>query len=272
LAELETGHLPVEKLKTDLEQDQSRILSEQDSVEAMIREFPGEDNVLIRHHLEEERSRLVNLQNNIARQIRSLDNLGGSPGSLRSLLDRQQADMDAILKSYTEERDSVIRRRAGYAAMYSEMHLSVDAASGPAQPRTANPKPPKGTPAKPNTAKAAPAAGMAGRWIYRSQPNAWTGYGEPASVELDLRVEGGTTLRGSYTARLPVSNGMHDVHLTLEGAFTSANSAKLRWQSVRPPAQGELLLRLGADGRLLIERSQSGDSFVPVGSEVLSRR
>jgi len=79
-------------------------------------------------------------------------------------------------------------------------------------------------------------------------------------------------LRGSYTARLPVSSGVHDVQLTLEGALVSANTAKLRWQSLRPPAKGELQLKLGADGRLLIERSRSGDSFVPVGSEVLSRK
>jgi len=276
LSELETGQLPAEKLRSDLEQDQSRILSEQDSVEALIRDFPGEDNVLVRHHLEEERSRLVNLQNNIARQIRSLNTLSSSPGALRSLLDKQQADMDAILKDYGEERESVIRRRAGYASMYSEMHRSVDAGGGSVPVRIANAKPAKGAPNKdagspPAAAKASQASGMAGVWIYRSQPNAWTGYGEPAAVSLDLRDEGGV-LRGSYTARLPVSSGVHDVQLTLEGALVSANTAKLRWQSLRPPAKGELQLKLGADGRLLIERSRSGDSFVPVGSEVLSRK
>ena len=277
LAGLDTAHLPVEKLKSDLEQDQFRILAEQDSVEALIHDFSGDDNLLIRHHLEDERARLVKLQNDTARQIRSLSSLGGDPGALRALLDKEQAGMDAILKDYGEERESVARRQAGYARMYAEMHLSVDAVAAAPPARNTRAKPPKSSPgnrgasAPADTAKASPAPALAGAWIYRSQPGGWTGYGEPAAVSLELRLEG-DTLRGRYRARLPAKSGVHDVDLTLEGPAVPADSAKLHWKSVRPAAEGDLLLKLGADGRLLIERPLAGDSFVPVGSEVLSRK
>lgn len=185
--------------------------------------------------------------------------------------------MDAILKDYGEERESVARRQAGYARMYSEMHLSVDAVAAAPPARSTRAKPAKGrngsqgASAPADTAKPSPAPGLAGAWTYRSQPGGWTGYGEPAAVSLELRQEGGT-LRGFYRARLPAKSGVHDVELTLEGPAASTDSARLHWKSVRPAAEGDLLLKLGADGRLLIERPQSGDSFVPVGSEVLSRK
>jgi hypothetical protein len=44
---------------------------------------------------------------------------------------------------------------------------------------------------------------------------------------------------------------------------------RLHWTSQVPAAEGEMEMKLSPDGRLLVERSQSGDAFIPRGMEVL---
>ena len=118
-----------------------------------------------------------------------------------------------------------------------------------------------------------PAAGLSGAWMYTSAPGAWVGYGEPEAVRLELKADGSGAVRGTYGARLPGKDGMHEFHLTVEGQTQpGATSARLHWRCQEPPAEGELEVRTGADGRLLAQRTQSSDSYVPRGMEVLLRQ
>jgi hypothetical protein len=72
-----------------------------------------------------------------------------------------------------------------------------------------------------------------------------------------------------YTARLPVKSETHQVQLSLEATQRSATAATMHWKSANPAAEGEMELKLAQDGRLLVERVKSGDSYIPLGSEVL---
>ena len=60
--------------------------------------------------------------------------------------------------------------------------------------------------------------------------------------------------------------------ITLQGSLISDREARVQWTSQRPPAHGEMSLKLGADGRLLVHRLNSGDSYIPGGMEVLLRQ
>jgi len=115
------------------------------------------------------------------------------------------------------------------------------------------------------------APGLAGAWVYRSQPGAWSGYGEPESVALELHRDG-ALLRGTYTARLPVAGGVNAVQLSLAGPWSAGSTVRLHWTSQTPVAEGEMECKLASDGRLFVERIQSRDSYIPLGMEVLFRR
>jgi hypothetical protein len=110
--------------------------------------------------------------------------------------------------------------------------------------------------------------------VYRSQPGAWSGYGEPEMVTLELQRElrpDGAVLSGTYTARLPVRSGVNPVQLLLVGPWPAGSTVRLHWTSQTPATEGEMEFKLASDGRLFVERIQSRDSYIPLGMEVLVR-
>jgi hypothetical protein len=271
--------IPTASLKKDLDQQQSRLLGDQDRLDLLLRDLPpGDEYALVRRQLEGERADLISAQNNIAMRIRSLDNMDKAQQSTAGAEDLN-AKMDEILKVWQQERDSAVRQRPAWARLYQVMESSLSKPAPTAAPKTAAAAkaPAKGNAAataRPTTAAAtaAPEGGISGVWTYTSQPGAWTGYGEPEMVKLDLHIDGGGAVRGVYSARLPVRGGVRDVELALEGqASPTATSAQAHWRSQRPAAEGEMEIKVGSDGRMLVARTQSSDSFVPRGMEVLLR-
>jgi hypothetical protein len=279
------GNIPAASIRKDLEQQQARILEEQDRLEQLIADLPpGDEYTLVRRPLAEERIRLVNLQNNIAQRIRSIDSLDKSQEAISAASkdDPLARNLEAELKMWQDARDANANQRKGWQQVYAEMEKAVteSAAAGAGgssavkngvHPPKGKDKPATATPSStpPQTSQHDTKPGLAGVWKYRSQPNAWTGYAEPAAVTLELREEHGI-LRGLYTARLPVKSETHPVQLTLESTQRSATAATMHWKSASPVAEGDMELKLAADGRLLVERVKSGDSYIPLGSEVLS--
>jgi uncharacterized protein (UPF0305 family) len=273
--------MPTEALKKDLDEQQTRLLGDQDRLELLLRDLPpGDEYLLVRRQLEGERSDLVNAQNNIAMRIRSLDNIDKAQQSTQGSQDFA-AKMDEILKVWEQERASVERQRPAYARLYQLYEESLGKPSAAGTPKTAAavapaPSKSKAAPAArtaaPVTSPAAGQAGISGVWTYASQPGGWTGYGEPEMVKLDLRIDAGGAVRGTYAARLPVHSGVSDVELSLEGqAKPAAMSAQVHWRSQTPAAEGEMEIKVGSDGRMLLERTQSSDSYIPCGMEVLLR-
>jgi hypothetical protein len=91
-------------------------------------------------------------------------------------------------------------------------------------------------------------------------------------VKLDLHIDASGAVRGAYSARLQVRGGVNDIQLSLEGqASPSATSVQVHWRSQKPAAEGELEIKVGSDGRMLVSRTQSNDSYIPRGMEVLLR-
>lgn len=276
LAQNTSGMLPAETLKKDLLEQQSGILAQQDRLDQLLRDMPpGDEYFLVRRPIEEERGRLVNLQNNLAQRIRSLETLNKAQEAIRSSSqgDPLEERLASVMKLWEEERAMTASQRSKWAAVYAAMERAVTAAADapPARgksstPRSVNDKEPAS--AAPSPSSKAKPNGLAGMWTYRSQPDAWTGYAEPAIVTLELHEEAGL-LRGSYAARLPVKSGTHEVLLTVESTTYSNNSATLHWRCAAPVAEGEIRLKLSPDKRLLLERATSTDSFIPLGSEVL---
>jgi len=273
LAQSDTGMIPSASLKSDLEQQQTRILGEQERLDELIRDLPpGDEYLLVRRPLEDERQRLVNLQNNLAQRIRSLDSLDKAQQAIEGARRDPLAEkLDSVIAAWKEEKDATIRQRAKWATIYSSMEQAVSAPGNGRESSASN-----ASAARKPAPAAAPAAnvrpgGLTGQWTYRSEAGAWSGYAEPAMVTLELHEDGGV-LSGSYTARLAVKSEAHVVHLTLTALRRTSNTATLHWKSATPAAEGEMELKLGGDGRLLVERSQSGDSYIPLGSEILLRK
>jgi hypothetical protein len=270
LIESEGGMIPAEAVKKYLEQQQSQILADQDRLEQLIRDLPsGDEYLLVRRPLEDERTRLVNLANTVAQRIRSLDSLDKAQQAIEGASegDPLEQKLESVLQMWREERAANIRQRSGWAAYYAAMDRAV--ASQPAgSPAKGRGKMSASAPA-PSPAPVAQKPGKwLGLWTYHSQPGAWTGYGEPGRATLELHNESGV-LRGTYAAQLPVKGGTHNVQLAVEAIRVSATALTLHWKSTTPVAEGEMELKLSPDRRLLLERSRSGDSYIPLGSEVL---
>jgi len=271
LMESDDGMIPAEAVKKYLEQQRAQILADQDRLEQLIRDLPpGDEYLLVRRPLEDERMRLVNLANAVDKRILSLESLDKAQQAIEgaSAGDPLAQKLESILQLWREERAANARQRYGWAAYYAAMDRAVAA-----QPAATTAKGKGKTAVSAHVPMPAPNAPKpsrwAGAWVYHSQPGAWTGYGEPGMVTLELHEEGGA-LRGSYTARLPVKSATHQVQLAVEAIRVSATSATLHWKSTTPLAEGEMELKLSPDGRLLVERSHSGDSYIPLGAEVLS--
>jgi hypothetical protein len=271
------GKIPTAALRKNLEAQQASMLDEQERLNGSLRDLPeGDEYLLVRRALEDERSSLVNLQNNIALRIRSLDTIDKAQQAIQDSASGNTLaqKLDDVVKLWGQEKDATIRQRTRWANLYTTMEQAVDK-KGPAPqgtPRKGAGKEPHGQTTSVSPSGSSPASrgvpGLAGTWAYRSQPGAWTGYGEPEMVTLQLHEESGT-VRGTYAARLPVRSGVHEILLSLEGPRQPGNVARLHWTSQIPPAEGEIEMKLSPDGRLLVERSQSGDAFIPRGMEVL---
>jgi hypothetical protein len=291
LTQASQGAIPTAAFKKDLESQQSRVLDEQERVEGLLRDLPeGDEYLLVRRALNEDRSNLVALQNDVAVRIRFLESTGKAQEAIQAAApaDSLAQKFDDLLKIWDEESAGAVRQRSKWADLYKAMETSLDQKE-PAKKGSPNkgggantPKGGKEEDENPNapvvplavvkaSAPLVIRAGMAGTWTYRSQLGAWTGYGEPEAVTLELDRKGGEWI-GVYTARLPGRSGVRGVRLALAGAPQSEGSVRLRWKSQTPAAEGEMEIRLSGDGRLLVERALSDDSYIPRGMEVLLRQ
>jgi len=283
LQEADVGAIPAEALKKNLAAQQSRILGEQENIEASLRDVPeGDQYLLVRRALEDERASLVNLQNNMALRLRSLETIDQAQQGMHNAPkpDALLRKLDEILKVWDREREAVKRQRARWTEVYASMERSL-AQSGPAvksapkttppsaAPKSKNQSPPPDSPQGGSSASGS--SSLDGTWIYRSQPGAWVGYGEPQAVTLVLGDQRGA-LAGTYEARLPLPGGTANVRLALTCVRRYAASARLHWTSAVPPAEGEIEIKLASDGRLFVERLRADDSYFPRGMEVLLRR
>jgi hypothetical protein len=279
LGQSDNAKIPTAALRKDLEAQQGSTLDEEERLNGLLHDLPeGDEYLLVRRALEDELATLVNLQNNIALRIRSLDTIDKSQQAIQDSASGATLaqKLDDVIKLWGQEKDATIRQRTHWANLYTTMEQAVDKKdSSPAPqgaPRKGGGKEPHGQTTSVSPSGSSPASrgvpGLAGTWAYRSQPGAWTGYGEPEMVTLQLYEESGT-LHGTYAARLPVRSGVHEIRLSLEGPPQPGNVVRLHWTSQVPAAEGEMEMKLSPDGRLLVERSQSGDAFIPRGMEVL---
>jgi hypothetical protein len=276
-----TGNLqlPIAELRKGLEEEQSKLLGDQDRLDALIRDLPqGDEYSLVMRELTAERTELVNLQNTVAQRIRTVDQMEKAQkvGVEIEAKDPLEEKLDAIQTIYSEERERAKRQKLAFNQMYSLMDRAVDEGKAPTQkestPAGSKPAPKRDKDKLPPQAYRAPATvGFAGGWFYESHPGAWTGFGEPVSVALSLRYSG-EQLTGVYTARLPGRNDVRDLSLTVTGEEISPGIAMVIWVSQLPLAKGEMILRLGGDRRLLVERTASNDTYFPRGMEVLLPR
>ncbi len=268
LLQTKDAKLPTKELKSSLEQDQERLLSEQERVEGLIREMPqGDEYFLVRRAMESEKTDLIGLHNNIALRIRSLDKAAVAQQAASDFAAPLEAKLDELKQMWVGERNRAVTARATWARLYNGMEQSLDGRKGLANPPLPQNRVPEANPQSVVSVAHARST-LAGAWAYQSQPGAWTGFGEPDSVVLQLRNTGGS-VEGTYVARLPGRHDMRSVNLTLQGRLVSDKQARVRWTSQRPVAHGEMLLRLSSDGRLLVQRLDSDDSYIPRGMEVL---
>lgn len=282
LASPESGGIPVEQIKRDLEREQSRLLAEEERLESLMRDLPeGDEYALVRRAMEAEKNDLITLQNSVALRMRSLDRIGASqqagsePAAAESLAEK----LDEIGRIWAGEHARATRERAAWAHYYADLETSLSAgATAPQAPDTA-----RRVSGGRNGSDAAVQPGlgtgnriprqktMDGAWTYESQPGAWTGFGEPEAVRLELK-RSGNDIEGTYVARLPGLHDIRQVSLVLRGRLVSDREATVQWVSQRPAAHGEMELKLGSDGRLLVQRVSSDDSYIPTGMEVLLPR
>src|ERR1019366_5910313 len=285
LAPANASEIPVSDFRKDLEAQQARMLSDQERLNDLLKEIPeGDEYFMVRRALEAERSSLINLQNTVALRIHALDNLDKSQDAIRGASggETEAQKLDEILKVWDEERAVAIRQRSTWAGLYKTMEQAIDDRAGVGKKGAGSKgnaqKPAAGSRKQPATTGGAVApapdgnaVGLAGTWVYRSAPGAWSGYGEPEMVTLELHRDG-AILGGTYTARLPVRSGVNPVQLTLAGPWPAGSTVRLHWTSQTPVTEGEMEFKLASDGRLFVERIQSRDSYIPLGMEVLLRR
>jgi hypothetical protein len=272
------SELPIPELRKGLQDEQSRLLAEQDRLESLIRDLPqGDEYTFVMRDLNAERTELVNLQNGIAMRIRSLDQIDQAQQAGRDLESKDPIEkkLEAVANIWAEERDKTKIQHAHWDAYYDLMDQEVD--RGKATPKDRAPadrgKPesnkPKGGPS-PQAVNGIPGR-FSGNWVYESRPGAWVGFGEPVRASLEL-TDSGTEIRGNYYARVPGRTDMRDLILKLTGEEVSPGTVKATWFSQSPPGNGEMVLRLGGDRRVLVERTTASDTYFPRGMEVLLPR
>jgi hypothetical protein len=259
LAGVKGGTVPVAQVTSDLQAEQSRLLAEQESVEARLADIPpGDEYTLVRRAMEAEKADLIQLQNNVAMRIHWLGKIG-QEAQTSAQSDSLGAKLDELTKTWEDERQRAIRSRAEWAKYYRDLERSLDDKT----PSTSS------RPAAPGRPIAVEAPGIAGTWIYRSQPGAWNGFGEPLAVLLQIQTVG-NRVEGVYSARLPSRDGIRDITLTLQGQIVSTGRAIVKWTSDKPVSRGEIDLQFSSDGKVWVRRTKSEDGYVPLGAEVLS--
>ena len=272
------AQIPIPELRRDLEDEQSRLLGEQERLDALIHDLPQDDlYTLVAHELNVERTQLVNLQNSVALRIRGLDAIGKNQDAVRNMEanDPIAKNLEAISKIWESERDNTKIQREHWKALYAAMNRAVDGGKTPAPtpPPAGNTKPADTPAAKPRGAllpsrDSGRSLAFEGTWKYEKSPNAWSGFGEPVQVALELH-RSGSTISGTYNARIPGRRDMRDLNLTLQGDELAPGKAVFRWVSLVPAAHGELTVQMGGDRRVLLERTKSSDTYFPLGMEVL---
>jgi hypothetical protein len=275
LSSAKSAQLPIPELRQNLEDEQSRVLGEMDRLDGLIHDLPQDDlYALVAHELNAERTQLVNLQVSLAQQIRAVNVIGDDTDAANKLGANLEKQLESISVLWEQERDGTKAQREHWKALYDAMNRAVDGGKTPAAPRT--PDAPAGKPdaapktAPPNTGPVKP-GNLNGIWNYQSSPNGWTGFGEPVRVALELHYAGSTII-GSYLARIPGRRDIRDLNLALSGQEVSPGKAVLLWVSETPPARGEMVVQLGGDRRVLVERTKSSDTYFPAGMEVLEPR
>jgi hypothetical protein len=273
--------LPIQDMKAGLAEEQERILSDQDRLEALMRDLPqGDEYSLVRHELEKEKTDLVNLQNAVALRMRALDNAARSQQAVQatSSTDGLAEKMGAIKKVWEDEHERTVRQRVSWARLYSTMVQEIDA-KGPAPAVSTVPVTPPSDkvriPSKAETGQSSRPASelriLDGQWTYRSRPGAWSGPAEPAAVSLSLHLAAGQIL-GIYEAKIPIRGDLRHVKLTLQGKADDSKQARVPWTSRDPEAHGEINLQLAPDGRIFVQILNPSDNYVPAGMEVLEPR
>jgi hypothetical protein len=266
------GRIATDSLRKDLDSQQQQMLDQQVRLEGFIHDLPpGDEYLLVRRAMEEERLSLIRLQNSLALRMRGMDTIDKAQESIEAASGPIEKQLAEVLGLWEQELASVSRQRARWSELYRTMEQSLAPGKRESQPANrssrARPEPVAPRP----TAGSALTSSFAGNWVYQSQAGAWTGQGEPEMAALELK-EAGDALSGTYVARLPVGQGLHTVRLTLVGTRSSTRYALLRWKSADPEAEGEAELKLSPDGRLLFERTRSNDNYIPRGMEVLVAR
>jgi hypothetical protein len=235
----------------------------------------------VRRAMEAEHADLVLLQNGVAQQIRGVGNADKAQqaGSGLADVDPLVKKLEDIGKIWEGERVRAAAARSNWAKYYAAMEKSLNEKNGPAPAPSAHPDhapsaaPLPHSPAQVPRASNPPGAVDAiftGSWVYRNQQGAWIGWGEPEMVSLQLR-QTGPRVEGNYTARLPGRHDMRLLNLALEGQVEANGKARLRWTSLEPPAHGVMTVKASPDGRVLVERVNSEDNYIPEGMEVLQR-
>jgi hypothetical protein len=276
-----TSDIPLADLKGDLEREQANILDEEGRLEERLHDLPqGDEMMLVRRAMEAEHGDLVLLQNNIAQRIRAMDNAATVQKASAALLnvDPIIGKLDDVKKMWTDEKARALSQKSAFDKMYSDMEKSLDSSERPSGSAPA--ALPQGSPAKtppsrsPKQGASLPGppvnAIFGGSWVYKSQPGAWIGFGEPEMVSLELH-QIGPRFEGTYSASLPMRLETRSLNLSLEGQLGDDGEAQLQWTSLEPAAHGLMTVRLGPDNRLLVERVISDDNYIPRGMEVLVR-
>ncbi len=129
LAPANAGDIPVDAISKDLEVQQARLASDQERIEASLRELPtGDEYLIVRRALEAERTSRISLQSAVASRIRSIDILGKSQDALRASAqgEPESQTLDDMLKVWNEERATAIRQRTTWATLYKNMEQEID--------------------------------------------------------------------------------------------------------------------------------------------------
>ena len=209
LSEDRNGAIPTEADRKSLREQQAHKLAEQRSVEEKLRDLPEADEYLPqRRALDEERTHLINLQNNIAERVALLDSIDTLQQSIQSTSAGESLaqKLDEIVKLWEQERDNASRQRAHWAQLYTAMEQAVNK-------RSPVPNVPKKGSSKKSSRPAAPA---------QSSPPPSASAGGVAGGPLTSCSRPGVWSLPREQGSLAVCGGFHDVGLAFAGLRQSA--------------------------------------------------
>ena len=248
LGSADQRRIPAEQIRQSLQGELDRMKEEQDHVDSLLRELPGDEQyAVLRQAVEAEKKDLASLRSSIDARMSSLQTLAGDRhGKLTD--DPLAQKLDELAAAWEAERKRAANARLSWSRYYKDLDDSLPAASGTQR----NP--------------------FEGSWVFRGQPGSWTTTaGEPLFILLELRNAGGW-LQGTYQAQFRRERGRRAITLAVRGQLAGDDHVRLQWSSKKPAAQGELDLKLGSDGRLSVTRPSSiTGGGVPPGTDILAR-